>query len=135
MHQVGADDDIVAQLRVDDAALWVIAASASMRRLSPNAIGGTTSRTLVVVENPEQVVAQALAAGAKKVSAVEDVAHRCLPGKQRPAVSAAARSGTPFSCGRSQKCRRESMSNGHTRPAPPKRSYSRSRRPWALFAL
>jgi PhnB protein len=72
MHRVGEEDDIVAQLRVDDAAFWVTAASASMRRLSPNAIGGTTSRMLLVVENPEQVVAQALAAGAKEVSAVED---------------------------------------------------------------
>jgi PhnB protein len=60
------------QLRVDDAAFWVTAASASMRRSSPNAIGGTTSRTPLVVENPEQVVAQALAAGATEVSAVED---------------------------------------------------------------
>jgi PhnB protein len=72
MHRVGEEDDIVAQLRVDDAAFWVTAASASMRRLSPNAIGGTTTRMLLVVENPEQVVAQATAAGAKEVSAVED---------------------------------------------------------------
>jgi PhnB protein len=72
MHCVGEADDIVAQLCVDDAAFWVSAASASMRRLSPNAIGGTTSRTLLVVEAPEQVVAQAIAAGAKEVSAVED---------------------------------------------------------------
>jgi PhnB protein len=72
MHRVGQDDDTVAQLRVDDAAFWVTAASASMMRLSPNAIGGTTSRTLLVVENPEQVMKQALAAGANEVSAVED---------------------------------------------------------------
>jgi PhnB protein len=72
MHRVGEDDDIVAQLRVDEAAFWVTAANASMRRLSPNAIGGTTSRTLLVVENPEQIVLQAAAAGAKEVSAVED---------------------------------------------------------------
>jgi len=72
MHRVGEEDDIVAQLRVDDGAFWVSTASASMRRLSPNAIGGTTSRMLLVVENPEQVVAQATTAGAKKVSAVAD---------------------------------------------------------------
>lgn len=72
VHRVGEDDDIVAQLRVHDAAFWVAAASASMRRLSPSAIGGTTSRTLLVVENPEQVVAQAITAGAKQASAVED---------------------------------------------------------------
>jgi len=72
MHRIGQDDVTVAQLRVDDAAFWVTAASASMGRLSPNAIGGTTSRTLLVVENPEQVFTRALAAGASEVSAVED---------------------------------------------------------------
>lgn len=72
IHRVGEGDDIVAQLRVDDAVFWVTAASAPMRRLSPNAIGATTSRTLLVVDNPEQVVAQALVAGATEASAVED---------------------------------------------------------------
>ncbi len=72
MHRVGEGDDIVAQLSVDDAAFWVTTASSSMRRLSPNAIGGTTSRTLLVVEDPEQVVARAVAAGAEQASSVED---------------------------------------------------------------
>ena len=72
IHHVGEGDDIVAQLSVDDAAFWVTAANVSMSRLSPNAIGGTTSRTLLVVEHPEHVVAQAVAAGANETSAVED---------------------------------------------------------------
>jgi PhnB protein len=72
VHRVGEGDDIVAQLSVGDAAFWVAAASSSMRRLSPNTIGATTSRTLLVVEHPEQVVAQAVAAGAVEASAVED---------------------------------------------------------------
>lgn len=55
MHSVGDGDDIVAQLGVGDAAFWVTAASSSMKRFSPKAIDGTTSRTLLVVENPEQV--------------------------------------------------------------------------------
>lgn len=79
MHRVGQRDDIVVQLRVGDAAFWVTAASASMRRLSPNAIGGTTSRTLLVVENPERVVAHAIAAGATEISAVEDEHGWLLP--------------------------------------------------------
>jgi PhnB protein len=72
MHSVGDGDDIVAQLSVGDAAFWVTAASSSMKRFSPEAIGGTTSRTLLVVDDPEQVVAQALAAGATEASAVGD---------------------------------------------------------------
>jgi PhnB protein len=72
MHRVGDGDDIVAQLSVGDAAFWVAAASGSLKRFSPQAIGGTTSRTLLVVEDPEYVVAQALASGASLASAVGD---------------------------------------------------------------
>ena len=70
IHRVGDGDDIVAQLGVGDAAFWVTAASASMRRFSPHAIGGTTSRTLLVVDDPDSVVAQAVTAGANVASPV-----------------------------------------------------------------
>jgi PhnB protein len=43
-----------------------------MKRFSPIAIGGTTSRTLLEVEDPEHVVAQAVAAGATEAAAVQD---------------------------------------------------------------
>ena len=72
LHCVGDGDDIVAQLSVGDAAFWVTAASSSMRRFSPKAIDGTTSRTLLVVDDPERVVAQAVAAGATEASPVGD---------------------------------------------------------------
>lgn len=72
MHCVGDGDDIVAQLKVGDAAFWVTAASAPMRRFSPDLIGGTTSRTLLVTEDPEHVMTQAIAAGATEAAAVSD---------------------------------------------------------------
>ncbi len=72
LHLVGDGDDIVAQLSVGNAAFWVTAASPSMKRFSPKAIDGTTSRTLLVVEDPEQVVAQAVAVGATEASPVGD---------------------------------------------------------------
>jgi PhnB protein len=72
MHRVGEEDDIVAQLRVGDAAFWVTAANSSMKRFSPKAIDGRTGRTLLVVDHPEQVVAQAVAAGATDASPVGD---------------------------------------------------------------
>ena len=56
LHRVGEGDDIVAQLAVGAAAFWVAASSAPMRRLSPRAIDGATSRTLLVVDDPEAVV-------------------------------------------------------------------------------
>jgi PhnB protein len=71
-HQVGNGDDIVAQLSVDGAAFWVAASSPSMKRLSPRAIDATTSRTLLVVADPEHVIEQAIDAGATKISPVGD---------------------------------------------------------------
>jgi PhnB protein len=72
LHRVGEGDDIVAQLGVSEAAFWVAAASSTMKRLSPRAIDGATSRTLLVVEDPDSVVRQALATGATERSPVRD---------------------------------------------------------------
>jgi PhnB protein len=72
LHRVGSGDDIVAQLAVGEAAFWVANASATMKRLSPRAIDGATSRTLLVVDDPERVVRQALAAGATESSPVSE---------------------------------------------------------------
>jgi PhnB protein len=72
LHEVGDGDDIVAQLGVGDAAFWVASSSASMRRLTPHAADGTTSRTLLVVEDPDRVQCQAVAAGASETSPVGD---------------------------------------------------------------
>ena len=66
LHRVGDGEDVVAQLGVGDAAFWVAATSAAMKRLSPRAIDGATSRTLLVVDDPERIVRQAVAAGARE---------------------------------------------------------------------
>lgn len=72
LHCVGGGDDIVAQLGVGEAAFWVAPPSATMRRLSPRSIDGATSRTLLVVEDPDTVVRQAVAAGATESSPVSN---------------------------------------------------------------
>jgi PhnB protein len=72
LHRVGEGDDIVAQLGVDGAAFWVAPPSEEMKRLSPHAIGGATGRTLLVVDDPDRVVTQALAAGARESAPVSD---------------------------------------------------------------
>jgi PhnB protein len=72
LHRIGEGDDIVAQLGVGDAAFWVAPTSAQMKRLSPRAIDGATSRTLLVVEDPESVVRKAVAAGATESSPVSN---------------------------------------------------------------
>jgi len=70
LHRVGDGDDIVVQLAVGDARFWVTAADASAGRLSPAAIDGATGRTLLIVDDPGAMVAQAVAAGAREAAAV-----------------------------------------------------------------
>ena len=72
LHRVGDGDDIVAQLGVGKAGFWLAGTSAEMGRLSPRAIGGATSRTLLVTDDPDDVVRRAVAAGATLTSAVAD---------------------------------------------------------------
>ena len=70
VHRVGHDDEIVAQLAVGDARFWVASAASEVHRFSPEAIGGATGRTLLIVDDPNAVVEQAVAAGAGETSTV-----------------------------------------------------------------
>jgi len=70
LHRVGIDEEIVAQLAVGDARFWV--SNTGPGRLGPRAVRGTTSRTLLVVANPDEVAANAVAAGAVQKSTVAD---------------------------------------------------------------
>jgi PhnB protein len=70
IHQVGEADDIVAQLATGDATFWVASPSEEMKRLSPRAIDGGTCRLLLVVDDPDSVVRQAVASGATESSPV-----------------------------------------------------------------
>ena len=72
LHLVGEGDDIVAQLGVGESAFWVAPASPGMKRLSPRSIDGATGRTLLVVEEPDAIVRQAVAAGATESSPVQE---------------------------------------------------------------
>lgn len=60
LHRVGDGEEIVAQLAVDEAVFWVGSSSASMGRFSPQAIGGATSRTLLVVDDPDGALGRLL---------------------------------------------------------------------------
>lgn len=72
LHLVGDGDDIVAQLGVGEAAFWVAPPSATLKRLSPRGIGGATSRMLLVVDDPDSLLRQAVAAGAAESSPVSE---------------------------------------------------------------
>ena len=72
LHRVGAGDDIVAQVAVGEAAFWVGGADDRMGRLDPTVAGGRTGRMLLVVDDPDRTVADAVAAGATLTSPVTD---------------------------------------------------------------
>ncbi len=68
----GTDDDeeVVAQLSVGAASFWVSDESPPNGNFSPESLGGATTRMLLVVEDPQAVVAQAIAAGATEIHPV-----------------------------------------------------------------
>jgi PhnB protein len=70
LHRVGHGNDIVAQLEVGTARFWVTEANANMQRYSPRVVGGTTSRTLLVIKDPDSVHHQAVKAGATEIAPV-----------------------------------------------------------------
>jgi PhnB protein len=72
LHMVGEGQDVVAQVAVGGARFWVASASPAMKRFSPGAIGGATSRTLLMVDDPDATMRQAVAAGATELSPVGD---------------------------------------------------------------
>jgi PhnB protein len=72
LHRVGEGEDIVAQLAVGGAAFWVASASSAMKRFSPRTIDGATSRALLVVDDPDAAMAQAVSSGATELAPVAD---------------------------------------------------------------
>ena len=72
LHCVGEGDDIVAQLGVADAAFWVASAAPDRGRLSPQAMRAATTRMLLVTDDPDTVLQQALDAGGIELSPVAD---------------------------------------------------------------
>lgn len=72
VHRVGEGEDIVAQLTVGDAAFWVASTDPSMKRLDPLATPGRTSRTLLVVDDPDQLMQRATSEGATETSQVTE---------------------------------------------------------------
>lgn len=72
LHRVGDGEDVVAQLAVGDAVFWIAATDSRGARLVPRVVGGATGRTLLVVDDPDEVVTRAVVAGAELLSAVGD---------------------------------------------------------------
>jgi PhnB protein len=73
-------EEVVSQLSVGEASFWVADESPAHGNFSPETLGGTTVRLLLVVDDPRAVVAQAVALGAVEESPVHEE-HRWLLGR------------------------------------------------------
>jgi len=75
VYRVGGTDDhedVVAQLAVDEATFWVSDESPEHANFSPESVGGSTTRMLLVVPDPEGLINQATLAGATLVRPLAD---------------------------------------------------------------
>ena len=83
IYRVGGTDEheeVVSQLSLGNTSFWVSDESPENRHFSPETLGGSTVRLLLVVEDPRSVVLRAVALGATEVAPVEE-AHGWLLGR------------------------------------------------------
>jgi len=64
--------EVVVQLQAGDARFWVADESPEHLNFSPESLGGSTTRLVLVVDDPAAVFARAIAAGATQVWPVRD---------------------------------------------------------------
>ena len=76
VYRVGGDDQneaVVSQLQVgDDSTFWVADESPEHLNFSPETVGGSTTRMLLIVDDPDAALARAVAAGAREIRAARD---------------------------------------------------------------
>jgi PhnB protein len=75
VYRVGGTDEheaVVAQLAVGNASFWVSDESPPHKHFSPESLGGSTLRVLLIAEDPTAVVERAVALGATEVYPVDE---------------------------------------------------------------
>src|SRR6476646_7560663 len=73
VYRVDAPDGaVVAQLSADGAEFWVADESPEHKNFSPETLSGSTTRMLLVVDDPDRAWAGAIAAGATEVCPVSE---------------------------------------------------------------
>jgi PhnB protein len=73
-------EEVVSQLSVGEGFFWVADEAPAHGNFSPETLGGTTVRLLLVVDDPHAVVSRAVALGAVEESPVHEE-HRWLLGR------------------------------------------------------
>jgi PhnB protein len=75
IYRVAGTDEhpnVVSQLSVGNAMFWVSDESPEHQNFSPETVGGGTARLLLIVEEPRDVVARAVALGATEIASVAE---------------------------------------------------------------
>lgn len=62
----------VGTFEIDGAEFWVAEESPPHQNFSPETLGGSTVRMLLIVDDPAKVFSRAVAAGAKEIASVSD---------------------------------------------------------------
>jgi PhnB protein len=74
-YRVGGTDEheaVVCQLSVGDGTFWVADESPEHANFSPDSVGGSTTRMLLIVADPDAAIARAVSAGATLVRPAAD---------------------------------------------------------------
>jgi PhnB protein len=74
VHRVGGtdeDESVVCQLTVGDASFWVADESPENQSFSPETLGGSTVKLLLIDDDPQAVIDRAVGLGATEVYAAE----------------------------------------------------------------
>jgi PhnB protein len=83
IYRVGGTDEheaVVAQLSLGRRSFWVADESPEHKNFSPESVGGSTVRLLLIVEDPRMVCERAVELGATEVASVEE-SHGWLLGR------------------------------------------------------
>ena len=73
--------DVVAQLSVGGAEFWLADESPEHLNFSPEYLGGSSVRMVMVVDDPDAMFEHAVSAGAKVISPVQDQPYRWRVGR------------------------------------------------------
>lgn len=72
-HLDGDNGSVVSRLSVRGAEFWIADESPEYFNFSPESLGGSTTRMVLTVADPDAVFAQAIKAGAKQVQPVSEM--------------------------------------------------------------
>lgn len=81
LFRIDDNNSVVAQLAIHGAQFWVADESPEHQNFSPETLGGSTTRLVLVVDDPDTVFARAIAAGGKVVWPVEDQPYQWRIGR------------------------------------------------------